>query len=251
MKVRAIKTDIFQINEDLFSFLKKNLQVLKEESVVVITSKIISYAQNRFVEVKTGSKEEKHDLVRQETDFYLDPSLSKYNMMLTIKDALLAVNAGIDESNSAGKYVLWPENLQRTTNQIWQFLREEFKVKKLGVVITDSKTMPLKWGITGTAVAACGFKQLIDKRGELDIFGRELKMTQIQAAEAIAIAAVFEMGEGNEQRPLAVVTELQQKITWQDQPPTAQELKDLVIEPADDVYAPVLMNVKWQKGGKS
>jgi len=250
MKVRAIKTPIFQPKADLFAFLKENIQALEEESIVVVTSKIISYAQNRFVEVKTGSREEKHDLARSEADFYLNPNLSKYGVMLTIKDSLLAVNAGIDQSNSTGKYVLWPENLQQVANDIWQFLKTEFKVKKLGVIITDSKTMPLRWGITGTAIVHCGFEALIDKRGEQDIFGKELEMTQIQVAEAVAIAAVFEMGEGSEQQPLAIVSEIKQPIMWQGRPPTDQELKDLVIEPADDVYAPILLSAEWTKGGK-
>ncbi len=250
MKVTAIKTPIFHPQADLFVFLKENIQALEEESVVVITSKIISYAQNRFVVVGDGSRKEKHELAKQESDFYLDPSLSKYGVILTIKNSILAVNAGIDESNSNKHYVLWPENLQLVTNEIWQFLKEQFKVKKLGVIITDSKTIPLRWGVTGTAIAHCGFKALFDKRGQKDIFGKELEMTQINIAEAVGIAAVFEMGEGNEQQPLAVVNEIKQPIIWQDRPPTAQELKDLVIEPVDDVYAPVLMSVKWNKGGK-
>lgn len=251
MKAKAIKTDIFQPGADLFSFLKKNIKALNEESIVVVTSKIISYAQNRFVKVVDGTREEKHELAKQEADFYLDPALSKYNIILTIKDSVLAVNAGIDESNSLDKYVLWPENLQQVTNEIWQFLRSEFKVEKLGVIITDSKTTPLRWGITGTAVTTCGFKPLIDKRGEPDIFGRELVMTQIQVAEAVAIAAVFEMGEGSEQQPLAIVSDFQQPVVFQNRPPTVEELKALVIAPEDDVYAPILMNAKWQKGGKS
>ena len=115
--------------------------------------------------------------------------------------------------------------------------------------MTDSKTMPLRWGVTGTAVAHCGFEALIDEIGTPDIFGKKLEMTQLNVAEAIAIAAVFEMGEGDEQQPLAVVSDIQQRVKFQDRPPTAEELSNLVIDPEDDVYAPVLMNAKWQKGG--
>lgn len=249
MKVRAIRTNIFQFGDDLFSFIKEQVGSLEEETVVVVTSKIISFAQQRTADIQQGTRSEKQQLARNEADLYLEPKLSKYGVMLTIKNSLLAVNAGIDESNSAGKYILWPANLQQVTNELWQYLRAEFKVKKLGVVVTDSKTMPLRWGVTGTAIAHCGFKALIDKRGGKDIFGKKLEMTQIQVAEAVAIAGVFEMGEGNEQRPLAVVTDFHQPIVWQDRPPTAQELQELVIELADDVYAPVLMNADWKKGG--
>ena len=250
MKAIAITTSFFQPGEDLFAFLQKHLPVLEEESIVIITSKIISFSQNRFVKAETHSREEKHALAQKEADWYLDPSSSKYNLLLTIKDSTFAVNAGIDESNSGGKYLLWPENLQQATNDIWQFLRETYGVKKLGVIVTDSKTVPLRWGVTGTAIAHCGFFGLINKIGEEDIFGKKLEMTQINVPEAIAIAGVFEMGEGNEQRPLAVVTDFHQPIEFQDHPPTEEELKSLVIPLEDDVYAPVLMSVPWKKGGK-
>lgn len=250
MKVIALKTRVIEFGEDIFSFLKEHISSLEEESIVVITSKIISFSQNRIEDIETGSREEKHELAQRESDLYLDPSLSKYDIMLTIKDSLLAVNAGIDESNSAGKYILWPEKLQEITNEIWQFLREEYGVKNLGVIVTDSKTMPLRWGVTGTAISHCGFKSLNDKRGGPDIFGKELEMTQVSVSEAVAIAGVFEMGEGNEQRPLAVASDFQQDIEFQDRVPTKEELDGLTIEPQDDVYAPVLMNVDWKKGGK-
>jgi len=91
---------------------------------------------------------------------------------------------------------------------------------------------------------------LINKIGQDDIFGKKLEMTQINVAEAVAIAGVFEMGEGNEQRPLAVVTDFHQPIEFQDHSPTEKELSSLVIAPEDDVYAPVLMSVPWKKGGE-
>jgi F420-0:gamma-glutamyl ligase len=44
--------------------------------------------------------------------------------MLTIKNSTLIVNAGIDESNAAingqACYVLWPEKIQETLNEVWQ-----------------------------------------------------------------------------------------------------------------------------------
>jgi F420-0:gamma-glutamyl ligase len=72
-------------------------------------------------------------------------------------------------------------------------------------------------------------------------------MTQVNVAEAVGIAAALEMGEGNESRPLAVVSQVDQPVVFQDRPPTQEELKKLVIDPADDVYAPVMMSVQWRK----
>ena len=249
MNVTAIKTQLVKPGEDLQQFLAKNISALPEKSFVVITSKIISFAQKRLVPVGVENHEQKHDLVRQEADLYLEPSASKYDLMLTIKDSILAVNAGIDQSNADGNYVLWPEKLQETTNEIWQFLRQRFKVKELGVIVTDSKTMPLRWGVTGTAIASCGFEVLINRIGHPDLFGKKLEMTQINVAEAVGIAAAFEMGESDERQPLAVVTDVSQPVVFQDRPPAPEELRNLFIDLVDDVYAPVLTNAKWQKGG--
>lgn len=249
MKVTAIHTPVAQPGQNLHDFLATHIRSLPEKSFVVITSKIISFAQNRLVPIDPENPEQKHVLARREADLYLEPSASKYNIMLTVKNSILAVNAGIDASNSNGAYVLWPENLQETANEIWQFLREKFGTKELGVIITDSKTMPLRWGVTGTAIAHCGFEALIDRIGTPDIFGKKMEMTQVNVMESVGIAAVFEMGEANEQRPLALVTESDQDIRFQDRPPTEEELAGLVIEPTDDVYAPVLMNAEWKKGG--
>ena len=251
MKVEALKTRIVSPGDNLFSFLEESIDSLEEKSVVVVTSKIISYCQERLI-AKDGREEQKHQLVRQESDFYLEPHSSKYNLMLTIKGQSLSVNAGIDESNAQladGReaFVLWPENLQETTYQIWQFLREKFKVKNLGVIVTDSRSIFLRWGVVGMAIASCGFKPLNDQRGVEDIFGREIKMVQENVAEALAVAAVFEMGEVAETKPLAIVTDIE-KVEFMDRPLNEEELESLGIEKEDDMYGPLLTAVEWKKG---
>lgn len=201
MIITVVKTPLIKPGDNLFDVIKNSIDKIPEKSVLVITSKIISFCQNRVVKKTTGDKSEKHKLVKQEADYYLGPHSSKYNIMLTIKGYTLAVNAGIDESNADGGYVLWPRNLQKTTNDIWRFLRKNYKVKEVGVVVTDSKALPLRWGVVGTAICHCGFKALYDYRGKRDLFGRELKMSQINIAEAIAVAVVLEMGEAAEKPP--------------------------------------------------
>lgn len=249
MKVIAIKTPLFKKNGDLFTFLKENLPQLKEKSVVVITSKIVSYSQNCFIPKKTSDREEKLALVRQEADRYIEHNMSVWDVMITVKGRTMAINAGIDESNSVnGEYILWPKNLQEITNQIWQFLRKEYKLKEVGVILTDSKTTPLTWGMIGTAISYCGFSLLNDYRQKEDLFGREMKVTQVNVAEAIAAAAVLEMGEVNEAKPLAVVEDVS-SIQFQDNVPTQQELADLTIEVEEDLYAPILKAAQWEKGG--
>ena len=115
MLIRAIKTKPFIPPKDnLFSLIKESfLDVnLKEKSIIVVASKIVSIWQGRCL--KIDSIKNKDDLIKKEADFYLDRNeVPKGYVMLTIKDNILIPTAGIDESNGNGYFILWPENLQR------------------------------------------------------------------------------------------------------------------------------------------
>jgi F420-0:gamma-glutamyl ligase len=121
-----------------------------------------------------------------------------------------------------------------------------FKLILICEFITDSWTWPLRWGVVGTCLAHCGFKQLADYRGHQDLFGREIKMVQVNVAEAVAAAAALEMGEVAEQTPLGIVSEIKH-IQFQNHPPTDEELDNLKVEVEDDVYGPFLKSVDWRK----
>lgn len=245
MRVTAIKTPKIHPNDDLFAILKDSLpKQIPEKSVVAVTSKIVALCEGAVVATNTVDK---HELVRRHAERYIDPHSSKYDVMLTVKHSVLAVNAGIDESNSEDNYVLWPSSPQFSANQIWEWLRETYSVSEVGVVLTDSKTFPLKWGVIGTCLAHAGFLALIDRRGTPDVFDRPLKMTQVNAAEALAVAAVFEMGEANEQTPVALVENVE-KVQFQDRVPTPAELEAITNVFEDDVYAPILLKADWIAG---
>lgn len=260
MQVIALKTPIIQPKQALRPIIKAAIAAqfpagLPERSVVVVTSKIIAYEQGRLVPMKSGLDREaervvKHQLVRQEADLFLEPHTSKYDLMLTITDATLTVNAGIDESNAAEHYILWPKNLYAEAEKIWQNLREDFGVKEVGVIITDSRSIPLRWGVVGMALASCGFAPLNNHIGDQDLFGREIKMVQVNVAEALAVAAVLEMGEVAEQTPLAVVNDAKM-LQFMERPLSKTEIAKLKIDPADDMYGPLLSKVDWQKGQHS
>lgn len=248
MKCSAYHTPIVQPNDNLLKILFAAIPQLQEKSVVCITSKIAALSEGSVVSIKDGTREEKHAVVAREADYYLPPDSSKYNLMLTIKHQVLAVNAGVDESNVSGVYALLPKDPYGLSAEVWQAVREHYNVQEVGVVITDSRSIPLKWGAIGTAIGHCGFAAVNSYIGELDLFGRELKMTTVNVAESLAEVATFEMGESAEQQPLAVITDAP-RIVFQDKPPTAAEIRDLYISREDDVYSPLLTAVDWQAGG--
>ena len=113
--------------------------------------------------------------------------------------------------------------------------------------MSDSKSFPLNWGVVGHGIAHCGFKTLKSYIGKPDLFGRLMKMEQVNMAQGIAVAAVLEMGEGAEQTPIAVVTDIKD-IIFQSRPPTTKELNSLKINLEDDAYAPILLKADWREG---
>jgi F420-0:gamma-glutamyl ligase len=160
---------------------------------------------------------------------------------------MLAATAGIDESNGNGYYILWPKDPQNTVNTVREYLKKRFHLKKVGVIITDSKTSPLRWGVTSIALAYTGFKPLKDYIGKKDIFERKFEFEKLSIIDSLAGAAAVVMGEGAEQTPLAVITDLP-FVEFQDRNPMAKELKSLKISIGEDLYGPFLKNVKWKKG---
>lgn len=207
LSVQAVQTTIFRVGDALVPFLKA--QLLRalgtpselEGKVLVITSKIVSLSEGRIISKDKTSKE---DLVRSESDVFLGEI--GYGCFLTIKHGLFIPSAGIDESNAEGDfYILYPENPFETANEIRSEFMRDWGLKNFGILLSDSKTTPLRAGVTGVALAHAGFKGVRDHVGAPDLFGRPLKMTRVNVADAIAAAAVFCMGEADESAPLAFV----------------------------------------------
>lgn len=247
MNVTAIKTHkITQSDTSLYDVLDKHLLKLAEKSIVAVTSKIISICENRVIKIGEIDKDE---LIALESQFYLPRNQNKWYVSLTIAKSNLVATAGIDESNGNGYYVLWPKDAQRSANAIRSYLVRRFKLKHVGVVITDSKTTPLRWGTTGFSLAHSGFAAVRDYIGKPDVFGRKLQYTKLNVADSLAALAVLKMGEGDEQTPIAIIENMN-NILFQDRNPSKKELDELRISLEEDFYAPLLRGIRWQKGKK-
>jgi len=245
MKIMAIKVHKITANDhDLIKILDKYLLAFSEKSVLAITSKIVSITEGRLVKMEGVDKDE---LIKQESQYYLPRNRNPYNISFTITRGILAASAGIDESNANGYYVLWPKDPQKTANDVRRYLKRRFKLQDVGVIITDSKTTPMRWGVTSIALAYSGFKSLKDYIGKEDLFGRKFEFEKLSIIDSLATSASVTMGEGSEQTPMAIISDIP-FVKFQDKNPTKKELKELEITPDIDIYGPFLKNVKWEKG---
>ncbi len=248
MITTAIKTQKVTANElTIYELLDESLSELPESSVVAISSKVVAMCEGRVVPIDSVNRE---DLIKQEADYYLPAHISNYGHTFTITDSTLIASAGVDESNADGSYVLWPADSQKSANEIRAYLRKRFKLKKVGVIITDSTCSPLRYGTHGIVIGHSGFRALNDYRGKPDLFGRPLQVSRSNIAGGMAATSCMVMGEGDEQTPIVVIKDLP-FVTFQNRNPSSEELESFYIQDKnEDIFAPFLNSVKWQKGGR-
>jgi putative folate metabolism gamma-glutamate ligase len=247
MIVTPIKTDkILPGSLTLFDVLDKHLSEVKEKSVVVISSKLVAICEARF---KPMDSVDKQALIEQEADLIVQDVKTKFGSNFTITNNTLIRSAGIDESNGNNNYILWPKDSQKTANQVREYLRQRFSLKNLGLLITDSTSTPLRLGTSGITLAFSGFKPLNDYRGQPDLFGKPLEVTRANVADGLSVSGVLVMGEGSEQTPIALIEDVP-FVQFQDSDPSAQDLEFLNTPLDEDVFAPFITSVRWQKGGR-
>ncbi len=247
MKIDPITTPKIVVGgPPLLDIIQSSVTECTERSILIITSKIISLCEGRVVKI---GERDKQSIIQEESTYYIPPEKSKYDISLTITRNILIPTAGIDESNGNGYYVLWPANPLQTARNIRAYLADRFRLTNVGVLITDSKTSPLRLGTTGISLAYAGFSALNNYIDTPDLFGRNLKVTKANVADGLAASAVLVMGEGNEQTPLAMVEDVP-FVRFQETMPTESELKELYIPLVDDMYSPLIASAPWEKGKK-
>lgn len=196
MEVIPVKTPIFRKGNLLFDFVIKNIPDLVEGDILVVTSKIVALAEGRV-----GKKKDKKKLIARESHKTIPTPWAA----ITLMDDGWGINAGIDESNAGGGLILLPKDPFKTAEFIAGKLRNYFSLKKIGVIITDTRSIPLRVGTVGRALGYSGFEPVKSYIGKKDIFGRKSRVTVSNRADAVAASAVLVMGEGNERISLAVV----------------------------------------------
>lgn len=220
--------------QELCTWIEPFLPKLEERSIVAVTSKVVSVCEGRTVPQHSISKTE---LIAKEADRVIpNPEASDDRILLTYKNHLLIPSAGVDESNGNGQYILYPQDPFQSAQKLWSYLREKRSLQSLGVMITDSHTTPLRWGVTGVALAWWGFEPVTSYIGKPDLFGHPLRVTKINVVDALAVSAVFTMGESSEKTPVAIITDAPH-VNFTEKP---QSVEEICVDPQDDLYRPLL-----------
>jgi len=146
---------------------------------------------------------------------------------------LVMANAGVDQSNVPGaesRVLLLPKDPDASADALRRALAAILGAAP-AVIVTDTFGRPWRLGVCGVAIGASGITTLLDRRGELDRCGRELKVTQVAVADALAAAAALVMGEGAEGRPVVLAQGLSKGLMH-----ATARAADLVRPPAEDLF---------------
>ena len=192
---------------------------LKDDDILVLAQKIVSKAEGRLVNLADVKPSPRAFQFAEETD--KDPRvieliLSESNEIVRKRPGLIVVehkngficaNAGIDRSNvelaprphpsplHQGEGTLNDEHvllLPKDSDKSAKDLRKKLESAtgtKLGILIIDSHGRAWRNGTVGMTIGISGVPGLVDLRGDDDLFGRELKITQVGAADELAAAA--------------------------------------------------------------
>jgi coenzyme F420-0:L-glutamate ligase / coenzyme F420-1:gamma-L-glutamate ligase len=194
---------------------------LADGDVVVVAQKIVSKSEGRFVEVATVTPSERAIALAAET--HKDPRfveivLSESRRIVRHRPNLIVAehrlgfvmaNAGIDHSNvgpddGKERVLLLPLDPDASAFALQQQLIARAK-KRVAIIISDSFGRPWRRGTAGIAIGAAGLPSVIDWRGQPDLFGRKLEVTETGFADEIAAAASLVQGQAAEATPIVVV----------------------------------------------
>ena len=202
----------------LKSISDNNLQ-LEDGDILIIAQKIISKAENRYINLDNVIPSQSaidlgEELNRNPAFIQLILNESK-SIISTEKNVIIVehnlgfihINAGIDRSNipqDENLVLLLPIDPSSSAETIQSFISKSLNIN-ISVIITDSMSRPYRSGVTNFALASANIQSLIDLKGESDIYGNTLKSTEIAIADELAAAAGLLMGQGDELKPVILM----------------------------------------------
>ena len=204
------------------SLNETNIQ-LQDGDILVIAQKIISKAEGRMVNLATvtpsqhaielAERTQKDaravELILQESNEVVRTRTG--TIIVEHKLGFVCANAGIDHSNVAGEgdaVEEWVLLLPQDPDLSCRKMRDEVKSrtgKSIGVLIIDSHGRAWRNGTVGVAIGVAGLPALEDLRGQQDLFGFTLRITQVGVADELAAAASLVMGQAAEGTPVVHV----------------------------------------------
>ena len=134
-------------------------------------------------------------------------STNKNVIVVEHKLGLVNINAGIDLSNipiDNNIALLLPKDPSKSADDLQNKLSKIYN-KNISIVISDSMTRPYRSGVVNFAIASSNINCLLDLKGEIDMYGKKLKGTEVAVADELAASAGLLMGQSAEMQPVILI----------------------------------------------
>ncbi|GAB4445711.1 MAG: coenzyme F420-0:L-glutamate ligase [Anaerolineales bacterium] len=234
-----IHIPLIRHGDDLADIIVRSLSEtgieLQDGDLLVLAQKIVSKAEGRMVNLATVAPSPRALQLAEQTQKdprFLELVLQESSEILRTRPGAIIVehrlgfvcaNAGIDHSNVAPTPNFPPSTMGEglgMSGEEWvlllpldpdassRLIREKIETatgKKIGVMIIDSHGRAWRIGTVGMCIGLSGIPAVVDERGWKDLFGYELKITIVGAADELAAAASLVMGQAAEGTPVVHV----------------------------------------------
>ncbi|MBN7798031.1 coenzyme F420-0:L-glutamate ligase [Parahaliea mediterranea] len=215
---------LVQPGDDLAALIRDSLRhnqlELIEGDVLVVAQKVVSKAENRYVDL--GDIEPSERALTLAGQAGKDPRqveciLREAREVLRVRPGVIIVehrngyvmaNAGIDKSNieqnsESPRLLLLPEDADRSAEALRKALTDSPGCAPM-VIVNDSVGRAWRNGTVGMAIGSAGLEPLYNQIGERDLFGNVLEVTEAAVADELAAAASLVQGQADEASPVVL-----------------------------------------------
>jgi coenzyme F420-0:L-glutamate ligase/coenzyme F420-1:gamma-L-glutamate ligase len=191
---------------------------LRNGDVLIIAQTIISRAEGRIVNLSTVTPSSRAKALAKKLDkrpelveVILQASkrvvrAEQKHLIVETPHGHVCANAGVDSSNvpNSDCVTLLPKNPDRSAEKIRKTIKGQLGVN-VAIIISDTHGRPFREGAINIAIGISGLIPLKSYIGLTDLFGYELRTTQVAIADELASAAELLMGEANEGNAVIVI----------------------------------------------
>ena len=212
-------------NDDLAAIVEDAIaamgETLGDGDIIVVAQKIVSKAEGRIVDLRNIVPNEQAITLAKSVEKdprHVEVILRESRAVVREKPGVLIVennlglimaNAGVDHSNVESDapdetVLLLPADPDASAEQLRQGLAARLGAS-VGVIVNDSVGRPWRIGTTGLAIGVAGLPAVVDLRGDTDLYGRELRVSEQAVADELAAAASLLQGQGAEGKPVVLI----------------------------------------------
>ncbi len=194
-------------------------ELLGDGTVVIVAQKIVSKAEGRMVrlaEVTPSARATELAAATHKDPRFVQVVLDESKevlrsgrdvLIVESRQGFICANAGVDRSNAGSdddQVLLLPHDADASAAALRAGLRQ-LTGADVAVIISDTHGRAFRMGAVGVAIGVAGIEALRDLRGQRDLFGYEMRVSDMGAADEIASAASLVMGQCAEGTPVVLL----------------------------------------------